>query len=180
MPPDEDLEAFWRRIEDQYRAHKEREDLADEELLREASDPRTTGERLRGVWAEATIRARRGPADCVAGQALDRVMQNPSIPLDLLAAWLREYRLEAWYHPAVPLLLRGEPSPDYEEVAFLLLENLECRHEQELGSRSGRTLAEHLMVRAQIPAGNESERPVRACVRHLAGLFGLPWPSEKE
>ena len=124
-----------------------------DDLRREASDPRTSGERLREILAEAT-------AQPLASRAHDRwhqasperlrlraaVLRNPTLPLEVVRAALRQERtpqmaLDAWHNPVVPLLLLSEPTPEYHEAARRLLATLTPHRLP--GSSLGSLMAQH-------------------------------------
>ena len=151
--------------------------MSDADLLREASDPATPGERLVEIIGsnpvlstltdEEKARARRVTAAAV---------ENPSFPLTRLGAALKDtisrWCENAWRNPAMPLLLQSEASPDYEAAALRLLKR-NAKVEQFHDVERVRVLAEAIALFAQ-----RHESPTHPLARYLAGLFGLPWPSE--
>ena len=161
---------------------------ANDELLREAGDPTTPGERLvqivRGeVWANR-------PAGVEGWTLIEQTscaaLGNPSLPLAVLGRSLLETRgrsaLAAWHNPSVMLLLLSEPRPEYRLAAHRLL-TLETRQARMVfRSRLAETLAGLVHLWALVPRAMASGRltgaslQCHALARHLAGLFGLPWP----
>lgn len=140
-----------------------------DELLREASDPTTPPERLRFLCRHESVRR------ATAATAL----RNPSVPLDVLREALVDSevldgrlaeRLAAWHNPSVPLLLMGEPRPEYREGARLLLALL--------GTERDPAVSLEVLVddwRNVEARGHGRSRVTRELARHLADLFGLPW-----
>ena len=117
--------------------------------LREASDPTTSPERLVTLLASAES-------------------------LAVAEAVMRHARLHcaAWHTPVGPLLLWSDPLPDYESGALSVL--------QRLGGFEGLWAPVHAGTLAESIALLACHRaPVsraRDFARHLADLFGLPWP----
>lgn len=136
--------------------------MANDNLLREASDPTTPSERLRELWGYASI-----------GHELpDALARNPSLPLDVLRGELLEERSPAaWHNPAVPVLLLSEPRPEYAKAARRALGNVAFAHG---GQRI--VLAPSLEEGVALVASGGYVPQTCAFARHLAGLFGLPWP----
>jgi hypothetical protein len=122
-----------------------------DDLLREASDPNTPGERLAAVYAEAWKTGDETTQLAALG--------NPSYPPDQLKTMLASTLLRlpdalaVWFNPAVPLLLLSEPLPEYRRAARLLRDEF----------------AEYV---ARVPYGRVT---LRDFDRHLAGLFGSSW-----
>ena len=138
--------------------------------LREASDPTTSPERLVTLLASAESLA-----------VAEAVMRHARLPLPLLRRRLRVAPLAsnpfalhcaAWHNPVVPLLLWSDPLPDYESGALSVL--------QRLGGFEGLWAPVHAGTLAESIALLACHRaPVsraRDFARHLADLFGLPWP----
>ncbi len=153
--------------------------------LTEAADPSTAPARLRQIaglapWRDRTLAVH---AEATARRVHDAVMRNPSLPLDSLRATLLDretplrWTLGAWHNPAVPLLLLSEPDAGYLDAALRAL----LWHEQRAGLRpSGtETLVDEVAWWAAWGRHGRSHAPSLRCrdfARHLASLFGLPWP----
>ena len=140
--------------------------MTDDDLLREASDPTTLSERLRELSRGVPL----------GHEFPDALARNPSLPLDLLRRELLDgWTGAAWYNPATPLLLQAEPLPAYERAAWQSLCQL-ADTESDDGPRGVSTLAEAVALcarrRHHRPRWSGTER----FARHLASLFGLPWP----
>ncbi len=164
--------------------------LADpnDELLREASDPTTPGERLAQI-VSGEVWANR-PAGVEGWSKIEQTscaaLGNPALPVAVLGRSLLEARgrsaLAAWHNPSVVLLLMMEPRPEYRLAAHRLLA-LETRQARMVfRSRQSETLAGRVHLWALVPRAMASGRltgpslQCHALARHLAGLFGLPWP----
>lgn len=152
-----------------------------DELLREASDPTTPGERLRKL----------AQLDGPAGHA---ALCNPNLPTDLLQEWLRwndieaeepsrflSYDQAAWRNPAVPLLLLREPLPGYQNGALRVLAGLTRCGGLSLDEESLEAAVHdwaHQLSQDMIGPLRAQQLEACAFARHLAGLFSLPWPAE--
>lgn len=147
--------------------------MADDERLREAGDPRTPPGRLRTIHRTAM------------GRVYSAVIGNPSLPLELLRQELlaedSEVAQAAWHNPSVPVLLESEPRAPYEEAAYREL----LRWHTWMGTRCqaptgtlaelvGAWGSEHVELRSAWQADGHR---CREFARHLAVLFGLPWPT---
>lgn len=108
------------------------------------------------------------------------ILRNPALPFDILGRVLlmiptHRWSTMGWYNPAVPLLLLKEPSPLYREAAERLL-----AYESGV-SPSMASLDRLVHVWALRRTGDSSrDRQTRSLARHLAGLFGLPWPASPD
>lgn len=162
-----------------------RTDKADDDLLREAADPATPGERLRVLWHETLDRLDRSfsHADRLA---LFAIMCNPSLPLDLLRDVLRMGG-DAWYNPSLPALLRSEPGDEFRGLALRLLatmgtqENCIAPDQPRLAAMRAalaQDLAAAVAVWSSVPAYKAPKTWEFA--RLLATLFHLPWPADPD
>ena len=148
-----------------------------DDLLREASDPLTPGERLRELVAHE------GPVSLAA-------LRNPNLPVDLLRDWLLgdatadlprslSYDTAVWSNPAVPLLLLRDPLPAYQDSALWVLSGLTSYGslllDAETLDEAIDQWARHL---SRDMTGDRRREQLEACAfaRHVADLFGLPWP----
>lgn len=161
---------------------------ATDDELREAGDPTTPGERLAELFA---VRWRESDVP-------RRLARNPALPwaeLRQLLTW-RLYEslygvslvLDAWHNPALPLHLMANPDPEVRDVAARLLwsrtsEVLPARHFQgrlppaePLGLPALVAVLGRLERDASFISDSLRVRDLLDLVRHLAGLFGLPWP----
>ncbi|RYE82151.1 MAG: hypothetical protein EOO75_21125 [Myxococcales bacterium] len=150
--------------------------MTDDDLLREARDPTTPGERLRELVASAPSARLRSLA-----------MGNPALPLEVLRDHLMQrppsYDLDpylhAWGNPATPLVMLAYPAREYRDNARWLLRY----HAKDLkvAPRKGwpsSGLDADVAAWAATPARGMAQVRVRRFARHLAGLFSLSWPSE--
>jgi hypothetical protein len=135
--------------------------MTDADLLREASDPTTPGERLRELWWWDGAEEPEPYAPALA--------RNPSLPLDILRRQLRHGNPDAWRNPVVPALLMAEPLPVYREAAEKLLKSISP------WTVRGMPLPDLVAWWAEFPRPTTDRG--RALARHLAGLFSLPWPA---
>lgn len=146
-----------------------------DDLLREASDPTTPPGRLQVLFSGSP-----GLSDEQSRRLRAAVVGNPSLPSGLLFTALGlprdDWCLPAWLNPAVTLLLLCHPAPMYEEMALRALQCLSIPAGSDWEVVPVSTLAEGVAAWAAAPADDASEE--RAFARHLAGLFGLPWPPE--
>ena len=94
--------------------------MADEDLLREASDPATSPERLRRMAFRlatkedfALLSGERG------ARAADLALRNPSLPFGVFPHVLRQVKAApiAWFNPAIPLAMLAHPDWAWEEWA---------------------------------------------------------------
>ena len=168
---------------------------ADDDVEREDDDYRPQfGEWFRTSTARgagghaARMAYRRGHREFTNPLPL-RVRVNPSLPLDLLRELLLGQNQPAWRNPAVPLLLQSEPRPEYAESARATLASwaLGCEYYAHPDLRAHltriaqtRNLATAVALWGQVPAKQlpAGEHDALAFARHLASLFGLPWPEE--
>jgi hypothetical protein len=149
-----------------------------DERLREAGDPLTSPEWLRLLLRHATSEA----VNVVAAG-------NPNVPVDELRQWLLEGDevpeedalwgqccLAAWHNPATPLLLVTEPQHEYREAARHLLGHLSP------ADAPRASLGELVSWWHEREERGLEANQAQACsfAHHLAGLFGLPWPSYDE
>ena len=150
--------------------------MTDDDELREAGDPTTPGERLRGLVANSP-----------SAQVHALVLGNPSLPLEVLRDHLMQRpasydlspHLHAWGNPAVPLAMLVYPAREYRDNARWLLRY----HARDLKAapRKGwpsSGLDADVAAWAATPPRGMAQARVRRFARHLAGLFSLPWPSE--
>ncbi|RYE89975.1 MAG: hypothetical protein EOO75_10910 [Myxococcales bacterium] len=152
-----------------------------DELRREASDPATPGERLEAIrrWVVREA-ARRDPPEMPEVYAVQAaLLRNPSYPVDLLRQALRGRggygSIAAWHNPLVPLLLLQEPLEEYGEAALRTLRSLAPVAIHGALARAVE-LPEAIAVCAATPAAEGGM--ARGHARHLASVFGLPWPPE--
>ena len=158
-------------------------------LLREASDPATTGERLEEIFL--------GEGWMMLSEAeeapLLAALANPSFPILSLASFLLleegdpieayEHHLmiraqqAAWQNASVPLLLLSQPRDSYLSAAEMLLDQMSQELDPPLHAQVAPTLEARIAAWAAMPP--PQHQPARAFARHLAGLFGLPWPEDK-
>ena len=132
-----------------------------DEVLREAQDPTTSGERLSAIWHD--VRRTRAITDAL--------LTNPNAVPSQVCTWLAHHR-DAWYNPLVPSLLMLNPSLR-SQAAWLLW------HESDGHVvASPHNLAPGVVAWRRRHPRDDGERRTRAFARHLAGLFGLPWPEE--
>jgi hypothetical protein len=171
-------------------------------LRRELSDPGTPAARLSALATEAFDRLEPSPLETAppplvanANELLDMLASNPALPLPTLDALLRahcswSFTTVAWHNPAVPLLLVSDPS--YAEHATTLLRDYRDHAEGDdqlrdldyEGNRATcRPAGEDSLAAAVRDWADETYLPTcqhddaRDLARHLAGLFGLPWPA---
>ena len=161
--------------------------MSGDEPLREAADPTTPGERLADLFRRS-LGGGSVDEDLALAQA---VLRNPNVPMAVLregvlgsGRWETAPRrqLEAWRNPSVPLLMLTMPDPRYGVAARRLLVWLENEHASGKSGNvaqrwEGASLDRVVAFWARMRPG-PSLAIVRAFARHLAGLFGLPWPSE--
>ena len=149
-------------------------DPVTDELLREASDPTTTAERLQEMM-ELASRAIDGTNPPRGWHLQSNILRNPGLPVDRLRDFLLDrHDDEAWHNPAVPALLTSEPRPEFAEVAARLL----VRPPPDGDSAPGAQPLEQLVQAwARVEPRTAWERETRPLARHFAGLFGLPWPA---
>jgi hypothetical protein len=150
---------------------------AGDDLLREASDPTTPGERLRALLM--TAHGRPLPEALVMWSAAYR---NPNLPLTRLRQALltpdlhrvSDTLLAAWHNPSTRLLLLQEPLPAFAAAAHRALRRL-----GDIEGHSGPGRADDLprtvSAWAAFPACPGAPA-ARQFARHLADLFDLPWP----
>jgi hypothetical protein len=140
--------------------------MNEDELLREASDPTIGAERLHALW-EATWRMQERRVVFVA------LLRNPSIDERTLRHWLDEW--QAWENPLIPALILADPSMR-EAAAVALYEEAHTTIMPD--DDYPQDLDEQVTLWAAHVPRDPQEEHVRAFARHLAGLFGLPWPEE--
>jgi hypothetical protein len=144
-----------------------------DDLLREASDPTTPGERLRDL-AAMQVGGRPGlhPRWAHVQRA---AAVNPAIPVDwlrgVLASTSHPLAPVAWFNPIVPLLLQAHPSPDYWDAAFGLLQRLADSEGIRLSVRACSLQA----TISEIAAADQRAPEATELAAHIADLLGLTW-----
>ena len=145
--------------------------MADDDLLREASDPATPGERLRVLW-RAAVNAHDEYRTPHIQRVLVTILRNPSLPLDFLSEFLLGLNFDAWFNPTVPLLVWSQPV--YRDAAYQTLLRLTPGHSADTSFEG---LIKLWAVGDLVPL-DEQQAQVHALARHLASLFGLPWTAK--
>ena len=147
------------------------------DALREARNPRTSGERL-------PVLALRDET----GEVMRAALCNPSFPRGELRMVLLDTtapvgpdQVAACQNPAVAALLRVEPLSPYQDAALRVLEYLARQAQDASHETDERTFEQRILEWSFRSAGEEGHAhrsEARAFARHLARLFGLPWPEE--
>lgn len=170
--------------------------MSSDELLSEACDPETPPDRLEELrlWTRQ-FPTKQGQRE-VQFAVHHALLGNPNLPLELLHEPMTRRRpdrgmLAAWFNPSVALLLVSHPLPAFEDAANRLLCWVQCGGGMQ-GMQDQLTLAARIAPWAE---GREDEATwtvapgaltpaqrdeVRRVAARLAGLFGLPWPGQRE
>ena len=134
--------------------------------------------RLDGSLASKPVMLSLFPDDLRESLALlDLFTSHPNMPLPGLGiALLRStsiMSIGAWFNPNVPLLLMSHPLPEFLGAAERALHDY-APLQKTRSSLASQVASWHEM--AQQPDRTDYEQKAIAFARHLASLFGLPWP----
>lgn len=106
---------------------------------------------------------------------LRREASDPDTPVRRLRALMLRPHHRAWHNPSAPLVLFTAPGQDLVAAAILMLrpDARPYAYRHESADETMRSLAIHVSQWQRRPRCAR-----RDTARHLAGLFGLPWPAE--
>lgn len=154
-----------------------------DDLLREAVDPTTPGERLATIFRDVDGWNADPHVPSPVRVLCEALLSHPMLPRELMgsAVWAhpRVTTFGVWLNPSLAQMMREEPSHWYRDMARLAL--LTSGDHRPGGTEDAMDSLEALVgYWHALGPGPDAELPARGwrLARHLAGLFSLPWPEE--